>query len=317
MEKTALVTGGCGYLGSHVCKYLTLADWNVIIFDIKGLWKPHSYYNHYYGFSDIRDRCDLNRVFNEHKIDTVFHFAGRIEVGESMKNPIEFWDVNVGGTVNVLCAMKKYGVENIIFSSTAAVYEPTSYPIKEHYNRANNSVYGNTKIVCERMIEDSQLNYGIFRYFNLAGCDEEADIGENHDPETHLIPNIFKYLNNFTINGNDYNTDDGTCVRDYVHVSDVAKAHIMGAEYIQNNKSFTLNLGTGKGHSILDIIKVVEEVTGKKVQYKIGPKRQGDPDYLVASINRAKELLGYQPKHDIHSIVETAYKWHKLTNHGD
>lgn len=312
MEKTALVTGANGYLGSHICKYLQRDGWNVFAFDNNKKYS-HSYYNHIDYYSDIRDKQRLRSIFSEHSFDTVFHLAGRIEVGESMKHPTEFWDVNVAGTANLLNVMNEYGVKKIIFSSTAAVYEPTSYPIKEHWPLANNSVYGNTKIACERMIQDSHMKYGIFRYFNLAGCDDEADIGENHEPETHLIPNIFKNLNSFVVNGIDYNTPDGTCIRDYVHVGDIARAHINAAKYIENNQPFILNLGTGVGHSILDIIKMIEEVTGEKVKYTIGAKRLGDPDTLVANINRAKELLGYEPRYDIRSIIETAYKWHQLS----
>lgn len=307
--KTVLVTGAKGYLGSHICKYLHYPEWNVISLDRRQDY-AHSYFNHSYPYVDIRDKPRLRNIFGDHEIDTVIHLAGRIEVGESMKQPTEFWDINVGGTANLLNVMNEYGVRNIVFSSTAAVYEPTSFPIKEHYKLANNSVYGNTKLACERMIQDSGMNYGIFRYFNLAGCDYETDVGENHEPETHLIPNIFKNLNSFVINGNNYNTKDGTCVRDYVHVSDIANAHIAAIHYVMNNSSFILNLGTGKGSSILDIIKLVEEVTGKKVNYTFGPKRDGDPDYLVADIEQAKKLLNYEPKYDIRSIIETAHKWH-------
>jgi UDP-glucose 4-epimerase len=310
MEKTALVTGGYGYLGSHLCKYLHRKGYRVIVYDIRNQ-KTHDFFSESYNHSDIRDRVRLESVFQKHHIDVVFHLAGRIEVGESMKYPTEFWDVNVAGTANLLNIMSAYRTRNIIFSSTAAVYKPTSVSIEEAFEQANNSVYGNTKIACENMIRDSGFNYGIFRYFNLAGCDYEVDIGENHEPETHLIPNIFKNINNFVINGNSYSTHDGTCVRDYVHVSDIANAHIIGAEHVMNENSFVVNLGTGEGHSILDIIKIIEEITPERVNYSFGPKRDGDPDHLVANINRAKELFGYQPKYDIRSIVETAYKWHK------
>ena len=309
MEKTALVTGANGYLGSHICKYLTRNGWNVFAFDNSKRY-THPYYSHIDYYSDIRNKNRLRSIFAEHKFDTVFHLAGRIEVGESMKHPTEFWDVNVGGTANLLNVMDEFGVNKIIFSSTAAVYEPTSYPIKEHWGQAFNSVYGNTKMSCERMISDSHMKYGIFRYFNLAGADAELDIGENHEPETHLIPNIFKNLNKFIINGNDYGTKDGTCVRDYVHVTDVAEMHIKAATHIDNNSSFILNLGTGTGHSILEIIKIVESITDTWVNYEFGERRIGDPDILVANISLAKTILGYEPKHDIKSIIQSAYNWH-------
>lgn len=307
--KTILITGAKGYLGSHICKYLmSHSGYNVITFDRRQDYS-HSYYNHNYTNVDIRDKNRLRSIFNNHKIDVVIHLASRIEVGESMKYPTEFWDINVGGTANLLNVMTEYDVRKILFSSTAAVYKPKLMPLEENSEIASNSVYGNTKLACERMIQDSGMNYGIFRYFNLAGCDHDNDVGENHEPETHLIPNIFRNLNSFKINGNDYNTKDGTCVRDYVHVSDIANAHIYAIDYV-NHGSFISNLGTGIGSSVLDIIKLIEEITGIKVNYTFGPKRDGDPDYLVANIDRAKKMFGYKPKHDIRSIIETAYKWH-------
>lgn len=312
MEKTILVTGGLGYLGSHICKYLHRDGYKVVVYD-RSDNLSHEYFDYFYSH-DIRDEFNLVQAFSQNKIDAVIHLAGRIEVGESMKHPIEFWNNNVAGTSTLLSVMSAFNVKNIVFSSTAAVYDPTDYPIREERRFANNSVYGNTKISCERMIQDSKMNYGIFRYFNLAGCDPEIDIGENHEPETHLIPNIFKNINNFVINGNEYLTDDGTCVRDYVHVSDVAHAHIKALDMIMKDKSFILNLGTGKGHSILEIIDIVQETVGRKVNYTFGPKREGDPDYLVANVDRARELLGYLPQHDIRSIVETAYKWYEKLN---
>lgn len=306
MEKSALVTGATGYLGSHICKYLTRDGWNVFALDNKKQF-VHSYYNHIDTYSDIRDKRRLQAIFNEHQFDVVFHLAGRIEVGESMNHPTEFWDVNVGGTANLLNVMNEHGVRKIIFSSTAAVYEPNTIPLKEHWEIAPNSVYGNTKLACEHMIQDSGMNYCIFRYFNLAGADRECDIGENHEPETHLIPNIFKNLNKFVINGNDYTTPDGTCIRDYVHVTDVAEAHVYAADHVDN---FILNLGTGRGYSILEIIKIVEEVTGQKINYEFGEKRAGDPGILIADISAAKRFMNYEPKYDIRDIIQTAYKWH-------
>jgi UDP-glucose 4-epimerase len=311
MAKTALVTGGKGYLGSHVCKVLKQNGWEVVIYEDCGRKYVHSYYDEVYAMSDIRNKDRLQLVFDRHKIDTVFHFAGRIEVGESMKYPTYFWDVNVGGTSNLLDVMNYFDVRKILFSSTAAVYEPTPYSLSENSAFGNNSVYANTKIACERMIKDSGFKYGIFRYFNLAGASLDGEIGENHLPETHLIPNIFSNNQDFTINGNDYKTIDGTCIRDYVHVCDVADAHLLGLDYInKTEKSFTLNLGTGVGISVLEIIHIIEKETGMKIHYKFGERRNGDPDILVANINEVKKVLGYKPKHDIVSIIKTAYQWH-------
>lgn len=252
----------------------------------------------------------VNTVFSQEKIDTVFHLVARIEVGESQKDSTEFWEVNVGGTVIVLNAMKKHGVKNIIFSSTAGVYFSSSILIPEDEATTNNSVYSNTKLSCENAIIDSGLNYIIFRYFNLAGADD--DLGENHNPETHLIPKILQNLNNFKIYGNDYRTPDGTCIRDYVHVLDVVEAHMSAVKYLDGGgKSILLNLGTGKGYSVLEVIDVVEKVTGEKVNYSFEEKREGDPKHLVANINLARETINYEPQHEIYSIVKSAYEWEK------
>jgi UDP-glucose 4-epimerase len=236
--------------------------------------------------------------------------AGRIEVGLSTKESTEFWKVNTGGTINVIDCMKKYGVKRIVYSSTAGVYLDGLRPIPEDECTTNNHVYGNTKKAAEDAIIDSGLSFVIFRYFNLAGAD--ADVGENHHPETHLIPSILQNLNNFQVYGNDYNTPDGSCVRDYVHVSDVADAHIAAYEYLSNGgMSDIFNLGTGKGHSIFEIINIIGEELGITVNYTVVPRRPGDPDALVADITYAKEVLNYRPKHDIISILKTAYEWNK------
>ena len=311
MEKTAFVTGCSGYLGSQLSKDLKRAGWNVIGYDIKPI--THKYFDSFYT-GDIRDRERLNEVMGHsaHKIDTVFHCASRIEVGESMKHPTEFWEVNAGGTSVLLNCMKKNGINKIIFSSTAAVYWTGSIPITEdECTTPDNSVYGASKLACEQMIMDSGFKYGIFRYFNLSGADPEGDIGENHEPETHLIPCIFKNLNNFNIFGGDYKTADGTCVRDYVHVADVSNIHIYADEYLDSNDSFIVNLGTGFGYSILEIIKLIQEYLGVTVNYHVAERRAGDPDKLVADITLAQNLLHYQPKYDIISILKTAYEWHK------
>lgn len=306
--RTALVTGGSGYLGSILSKKLKERGWTVAVVDKK---KPsHGYFDAFY-HCDISNYEHFSGCFDNQNYDVVFHLAGRIEVGESMKHPTTFWLNNVSSTANLLHLMKQRGVGNIVFSSTAAVYWAGPVPIKETECLIDNSVYGNTKRACEMAIEDSQINHTIFRYFNLAGADE--DLGENHEPETHLIPNIFKNLNNFTIYGDRYKTEDGTCVRDYVHVCDVADAHILAAErMIEKNQSLGIyNLGTGKGYSILQIINLIEKHLGVKVNYRYGKNRSGDPDSLVADITLAQKDLNYRPKHDILSILQTAYEWFK------
>ena len=309
-NRTALVTGCSGYLGSVVSKKLKSQGWTVIGLDTK---KPkHKYYDWHWDY-DITDVNLVDLVFREsQKIDAVFHFAGRIEVGDSMRDPTEFWETNVAGTTILLNAMKLNGVDNIIFSSTAGLYKAKDYPLMETDELANNHVYGNTKYACECAIRDSGLKHIIFRYFNLAGA--EDDVGENHVPETHLIPKILQNLNSFQLYGMDFNTPDGTCIRDYVHVSDVADAHIAGVKYLLNGgESETMNLGSGKGYSNMEIMTKITELFPVQITYDILPRRQGDPDSLIADITLAKRILNYQPKHDILSILKSAYEWNEKT----
>jgi UDP-glucose 4-epimerase len=312
MRKRVLVTGGSGYLGSHLCKQLLKNKFEVHVFDRDDPY--HDYYTKYYS-GDIRQLSDITKVFESNGgFDFVIHLASRIEVGESQKHPTEFWSINVSGTINIIHTMKKFGCDKIIFSSTAAVYSPSNFPIKESQKIGNNSVYGNTKHACEMAIEDSGLNFIIFRYFNLSGADPDGDLGELHEPETHLIPIIFKNKDNFTILGNDFNTKDGTTVRDYVHVNDVAEAHILAIQYLQDsNPSKFFNMGSGEGYSILEILNRVKELLNVDIKYKFGEKRNGDPDCLVADITSVKEVLGFNPKHNIDSILKTSYDWHKNT----
>jgi len=309
MEKrTALITGCAGYLGSHLAKSLKQSGWKVVGLDYKKhTLNPYVDIMHY---ADIRNLDELNDLFSRIQFDTVFHLAGRIEVGLSFEEPTEFYSVNTGGTCNILNAMANHGVKNIVYSSTANVYQASNKPIKEINVITNNSPYGNSKYFAEKSIIASGLNYVIFRYFNLSGADVDGEFGEEHDPETHLIPRLIENLNNFTINGSNYNTPDGTCIRDYVHVADVAEAHNLAANYLKSNKSIILNLGTGKGHSILEIVNELEKITGNKINYTFGERRPGDADTLVADISLAEQVLQYRPKHDIISILTTAYKWY-------
>jgi len=313
--KTALVTGSSGYLGSHLCKYLKQSGWSVVAIDI--VRPKHSYYD-VFQYIDVRNHEVINYLFLKTKIDAVFHMAGRIEIGESVKDPTEFWEVNTGGTCTILNAMKKHGVKYFVYSSTAGVYKPDrinklfDIPISEMDNVTfDHNPYSASKLASENAIKQSGINYMIFRYFNLAGADEELDIGENHEPETHLIPRIFQNLNNFELYGDDYDTEDGSCVRDYVHVTDVAKAHITGLEYLMNGgQSVLMNLGTGKGHSNLEIINLIKDKLNLPVKYTVVSRRQGDPDSLVADINLAQKVLNFKPRYDIMDILQTAYDWH-------
>lgn len=307
--KTVLVTGASGYLGSHLCKYLKKNGWRVIGYDIKA---PDHFYYDKFKIGDIRSHDTLHQLFSNYDFDSVCHLAGRIEVGDSMENPTEFWEVNTAGTCTLLNVMKSFGVNNIIYSSTAGVYKASDKKVTEKSELANNHVYGNSKYAAECAIRDSGIKHIIFRYFNLAGADPENDIGENHEPETHLIPRILGNLNNFDLYGNDYDTPDGTCIRDYVHVSDVAEAHILGIEYLMNGgDSQLLNLGTGQGHSNKEIMNEITKLFPVTITYNTLPRRKGDPARLVADIKLAKKVLNYRPKHDILSILKTAYEWHK------
>lgn len=307
-RKTALITGGAGYLGSHLAKSLKRDGWNVV-----ALTHNRKTTNPYIDLvfeGDIRDSNILDEIFSRVSVDVVYHLAGRIEAGISFEEPTEFWSVNCGGTTTLLNAMNKAGVKNIVFSSTAAVYKAQNQPIKEDDEKADNSPYGFSKLSAEHAIRHSGLNYTIFRYFNLTGADPDGEFGEAHEPETHLVPRLLQNLNNFTINGNNYNTPDGTCIRDYVHVTDIADAHSNAGKYLmRGGESIIMNLGTGQGLSILQIIAKLEEVTGQKVNYTVQPRRSGDADSLIADISLAKEVLNYRPKYDIMAILETAYKW--------
>ncbi len=312
--RTALITGVSGYLGSHLAKALKKANWKVVGVDIK---HTDNRYVDLFHACDIRDGETLHQLFDRVNIDVVFHLAGRIEVGESVKYPQTFFDNNTNGTNVLLDVMKFWGVNKIVYSSTAGLYNSKDTKITEddELNPMNNP-YAASKYSAELEIRLSEMNYVIFRYFNLAGADPENEMGECHEPETHLIPRILQNLNNFTIYGNDYQTLDGTCVRDYVHVSDVADAHVKAGEHLMNdNGSQILNLGTGKGYSVLDVVNLVKKVTGQDVKFGYEPRRAGDPPFLVADISLAEKVLTYRPKHDIISIIQTAYNWQ--TRHDD
>lgn len=306
--KTALITGAAGYLGSHLAKSLKIAGWKIVGFDRRFTTNP---YIDLFQIGDVTRQECLNSVFSKVKIDTVFHLAGRIEICESNKHPIVFYHNNTTGTINVLETMKKYGVNNIIYSSTAGVYKSKDEPIKEsdEVNPLNNP-YAGSKYSAELAIRQSGLNYIIFRYFNLAGADPEGEFGEDHEIETHLIPRMLQNLNTFQIYGKDYPTPDGTCIRDYVHVSDIADAHLLAANYLETHYGGeTINLGTGEGHSIFEIIELLVKNTDAEVKFQHSPRRPGDPARLVADISYAKKILQYRPKHDIISILKTAYNW--------
>lgn len=307
--KTALITGAAGYLGSHLAKTLKKSGWKVVGLDIKHT--DNTYLDMFHP-CDVRDSGELHRLFDKVNIDTVFHLAGRIEVGESVKYPQLFFDNNTNGTNVVLDVMKFFGVKNIVYSSTAGVYKSKYASLSENDEvEPMNNPYAASKYAAELAIRHSGLNYVIFRYFNLAGADPDLEMGECHDPETHLIPRILQNLNSFTIYGKNYDTPDGTCIRDYVHVSDVAEAHLLAADYLSKNPSRIFNLGTGIGYSVQDVVNLIGKLTDEKITYSFGDRRPGDPPFLVADIKSASEVLQYRPKHDIISIIKTAYEWQR------
>jgi len=319
-----LVVGGAGYIGSHFVKAAVLAGHRVVVAD--NLSTGHKYLvNRSATFyqTDIRDTDRMNEIFRNEDIDAVVHFAADSIVSESMKKPLEYYDNNVGGIISLLNSMKTNTVNKIVFSSTAAVYgEPASIPIEEDSATIPTNVYGETKLVIEkimkRLSDNGDISYSALRYFNACGADESGEIGEDHNPETHLIPIVLQaaagqreYISVF---GSDYQTKDGTCIRDYIHVNDLASAHLKALRYLDNGgKSTSFNLGNGKGFSVLDIIKSTEKVTGRKIDIKISGRREGDPAQLIASYDKALKLLGWKPEYtDINKIIDSAWKWYKL-----
>ncbi|MDD5456871.1 MAG: UDP-glucose 4-epimerase GalE [Candidatus Margulisbacteria bacterium] len=320
MTKTILVAGGAGYIGSHIVRKLKIAGYHPVIFDNLSTGHKQSVKGEEFFWGDIRNPLDLDRVFTNYKIDAVMHFCARSLVGESMQKPEIYFENNIVGGFGLLQAMLKHQVKFIIFSSTAATYgEPESVPIDENAKQLPTNPYGESKLIFEKILhwydKIHDIKHVNLRYFNAAGADDNGEIGEDHTPETHLIPNIFRVLNkqldHLQVFGNDYSTADGTCVRDYIHIYDLAQAHILALKHILDGKgSDSFNLGCGKGYSINEIIKMVEKVTQKKVNYKMADRRPGDPAVLVASSEKIKKVLGWKEKYQLRDIIETAMQWH-------
>lgn len=318
-----LVCGGAGYIGSHITKLLLETGKEVVVLD--NLQTGHREavdFRAKFIQGDIRDKDILDKVFTENKIDGIIDFAADSLVGESCLEPLKYYENNVGGTTSLLQSMIKHKVKNIVFSSTAATYgEPKNIPIVESDETNPTNPYGETKLAVEKLLKWSRnaygINYTIFRYFNVAGADKTAKIGEAHLVETHLIPLILQVplgkRDKIVIYGDDYKTKDGTCVRDYIHVEDLADAHIKGLERLEKGgESSIFNLGNGEGFSVREVVKCVEEVTGQKIPIEIGKRREGDPAILIASSKKAMEELNWKPKYgDLNKIVESAWNWHK------
>ena len=324
MSKTILVTGGAGYIGSHAVLALREQGNEVIILD--NLVNGHRYIAESISgakliVGDISDRQLLDHIFSEHQIAAVMHFAAYAYVGESVSSPAKYYRNNVMGTLVLLEAMLAAGVKKLVFSSTCATYGvPNQIPITETHPQAPINPYGASKLAVERMLQDFDAAYGlksvIFRYFNAAGAEPLGRLGEDHQPEPHLIPLVlFTALGlrpSICIFGTDYSTHDGTCVRDYIHVSDLIQAHIQGLDYLlENQESNIFNLGNGDGFSVKQVIEVARKVTGKDILAIECPRRPGDPGILVGSGQKATQILGWQPKYaDLEQIISHAWHWH-------
>ena len=324
-----LVTGGAGYIGSHNVVALIEAGYDVVIFDnlelghletvetLKSIQAKGKVVDFIKG--DLQNFDDINSVFKTHKIDAVIHFAAYSQVGESVKNPQKYYFNNVYGTLNLLRAMLENNVKRIVVSSTAATYgEPVYVPIDEKHPQNPINTYGKTKLMIESILDDYDKAYGLksvrLRYFNVAGADSLNRVGEWHEPETHLIPNVLKSTfgggKKFQMFGTDYDTKDGTCVRDYINVEDLAKAHILALRYLEKGgETNYFNLGTTEGNSVKEVFNTCEEVTEKEIPVDVMPRREGDPATLIAQNTKAKEILGWHPEKSLKDSIKTAYAW--------
>lgn len=323
-----IVLGGAGYIGSHAVAELVNRGYNVVVVDnLKTGHKEaiHGKAKFYQG--DIRDKDFLSSVFERETVDGVIHFAASSLVGESMEEPLQYLNNNVYGTQILLEVMEQFGVKNIVFSSSAATYgEPERVPITESMPTNPESTYGDTKLIMEKMMKWCDKAYGMkyvaLRYFNVAGAKSDGIIGEDHQPESHLVPIILQVAlgqrEKLAIYGDDYNTPDGTCIRDYVHVEDLIDAHIRSLEYLENGgESNIFNLGSSKGFSVQEILGAARSVTGKTIPAEVVARRAGDPGTLIAASDKARDVLGWEPTYtDIKDIIATAWKWHESHPNG-
>lgn len=316
-----LVVGGAGYIGSHMCKYLYEKDMRPVVLDNLSLghresvkWGPL-----YEG--DLDNRKILTEIFTRHDIQAVMHFAACCYVGESVTEPLKYYQNNVAATVSLLSSLQEHGIDKMIFSSSCATYgEPKSIPIRESQAQQPINPYGRSKLMVENILDDldsiNVLKSVCLRYFNAAGADPEGELGEDHDPETHLIPLVLYAalgrLKKLTVFGSDYPTEDGTCVRDYIHVRDLAQAHYLALLHLLNGgKSKKYNLGNGSGYSILDVIKAASQISGRNIAYQLAGRRAGDPAALVGSADKIRRELGWRPEwNSLETILQTAWDWH-------
>lgn len=316
------VIGGAGYIGSHTVKYLVEQGEKVVVFD--NLSTGHREFvpsEIPFVQGDLANEVDLQQLFASYpQIHSVIHFAAFAYVGESVEQPAKYYQNNVVNTIKLLDSMLAHDVKNIVFSSTCATYgNPVQLPITEEHAQNPINPYGRTKLMIEQVMEDYShaygLNYAALRYFNAAGAAQDASIGEWHEPESHLIPLVLDVAlgkrEKISIFGGDFDTKDGTCIRDYIHVTDLADAHYKAVNYLKSQQqNLKLNLANGAGYSNLELIKVVEQVTRKSIAYEVTDRRAGDPGQLIGSAAKANELIDWTPKYNLQQIIETAWQWH-------
>lgn len=323
--KKILVVGGAGYIGSHMVKMLLARDYEVVTLDNLSGGYREAVVGGEFIHGDIADTVFLENLFTQYKIDGVMHFASYIQVGESVDNPAKYYRNNVSNTLNLLDAMVRHDVKAFIFSSTAALFgEPEYTPIDEKHPTVPINPYGQSKLMVEQALADYEHAYGLqsvcLRYFNAAGADPEGELGERHDPETHLIPLILQAASgrrdSIKIFGTDYDTPDGTCVRDYIHITDLCDAHILGLERLWDGKgSAAFNLGNGQGFSVQEVIDTVRRVSGRDFEVIQEPRRAGDPARLVADSSNARDALGWSPQYaELDTIIKHAWNWEKANN---
>jgi UDP-glucose-4-epimerase GalE len=318
-QRKILVTGGAGYIGSHTVRLLLDQGYDVSVVDDLSKGYKHNVPAGRLNQLNVCQTAALTELIRQHKPDAVIHFAAFIAVGESMRDPGRYFNNNVCGSLSLLNAMVANDVKHIVFSSTAAVYgNPHTSPILESFPIQPVNAYGESKVMVETLLRwfDAihQVTSVCLRYFNASGADPEGRLGEEHDPETHLIPLLLRAVQTgqpVTLFGDDYPTPDGTCIRDYIHVNDLAQAHILALEYLLNGgASEQFNVGTGTGHSVLEMVRAVEAVTGQKVPYVVGPRREGDPPALVAASDKLRNTLGWKPQYiDLETIVRHAWNF--------
>ncbi len=325
--KNILVVGGAGYIGSYMCKYLAKNGYHPIVLDNLVYGHRQAVKWGLFIAGSMADAKLLDRIFKEHPIAAVMHFAAFCYVGESVEDPGKYYQNNVAATITLLEAMVENNIHHFIFSSSCAVYgEPVEIPITEQHPYSPINPYGRSKLMVEQILEDFRAAYGLeyvaLRYFNAAGADPEGEIGEEHDPETHLIPLVLKTAlgQRETINifGNDYATKDGTCIRDYIHIDDLAQAHLLALDRLLSGlPGGQYNLGNGNGYSVKEVIEVARDITSKQIPAKIVERRPGDPAVLIGSSEKAFKELGWKPQFaDLNAIVATAWQWHKTHPNG-